>query len=100
MLGVVCLEPHETGNIVDNASPKRPPGRTNAPGTPWCNESHMCRFVIVVVWRGESRGPGETDTATAINHQTEEAGYLVEDGDGPQSMLSVCITTAVSVVVR
>lgn len=40
------------------------------------------------------------DTAMAINHQTEETGYLVEAGDCPQSVLSVCTITAVSVVVR
>lgn len=40
--------------------------------SPRCNESRMCRFVIVLVWRGESRALAVMDAVTAIKLQQEE----------------------------
>lgn len=56
----------------------------------WCNESRtVCRFVIVLVWRGESRA---LDTIMAIKLQPEEPGEPPRDGSGSTpSMPSVCI---------
>lgn len=59
----------------------------------WCNESHMCRFVIVVLWRGENRALGVMDTVMAIKLQPEEPSDPPRhSSDSTQSMLSLCIS--------
>lgn len=59
----------------------------------WCNKSRMCRFVIVLVWRGESRALGVMDTVMAIKLQPEEPSDPPRDGSASTpAMLSVCIS--------
>lgn len=84
-LVAVCLFVCSSGQVTDTSS-KGTPGAQSL----WCNESRtVCRFVIVLVWRGESRA---LDTVMAIKLQPEEPSEPPRDGGGSTpSTPSVCI---------